>query len=92
MYKEKFFKVVRHTRAGVFGLKHHWTFVLIGPNGDELTMDMDELLQALKHRPDAANQDVFMCVNRAVGLFREGRPEWVGYPSGAVVADLGDYL
>ena len=31
-----------------------------------------------------------MCMHRAAGLFRSGQSEWVGYPSGAVVADLND--
>ena len=92
MYKEKFFRVVEHTRTGFLGWRHHWTFVLIGAKGEELSMNREDLRQALKHRPDIGNQDVYTCMDRAVELFRQGRREWVGYPSGAVIADLRDYL
>ena len=92
MYKEMFFRVVGHTRSGFLGWRHHWTFVLIGPKGEEIEMNREELRQALKQRPDIGNQDVHMCMDRAVALFRQGRHEWVGYPSGAVVANFRDYL
>lgn len=89
-YQEKFFKVVEHKRSGLFGLTHRWTYVLIDALGEERRLDRRELLAALLAPRTTTNQDAYMCMHRAAELFRNGQPEWVGYPSGAVVADLNN--
>ena len=53
-------------------------------------MDLKELLGALLPEKDSARSDAYMCIDRATKLFRNGQSEWVGYPSGAAVADLND--
>jgi hypothetical protein len=87
-YQEKFFRVVEHKRLGLFWLRHRWTYVLIDAHGDERRLDRRELLAALLSPRKTTNQDAYRCMHRASELFRNGQSEWVGYPSGAVVADL----
>lgn len=89
-YREKFFRAVEHQRSGLFGLSRRWTFVLIDAQGEESRLDKLELLDALLSPRNTGNQDAYACIHRATELFRNGRSEWVGYPSGAVVADLND--
>jgi hypothetical protein len=90
-YQEKFFRAVEHKRSGLFGLAHRWTFALIDTQGEERRLDLSELLDALLPGRDSARSDAYMCIDRAVELFRDGRrSEWVGYPTGAVVADLNN--
>ena len=90
-YREMFFRAVGHKRSGLFGLAHRWSFVLVDASGQERRVDQKELLDALLPGRDSPRSDAYMCIDRATDLFTNGRPEWVGYPSGAVVADLNNF-
>jgi hypothetical protein len=89
-YQETFFRAVEHKRSGLFGLAHRWSFVLVDSSGQERRMDLKELLGALLPEKDSARSDAYTCIDRATELFSNGQSKWVGYPSGAVVADLND--
>lgn len=87
--REQYLKVIEHTRSGIFGRKHHWTYLLIDGQGEERTLhSTGEVLGALESRH--GRQDAFLCMHRAADLFREGRAGWIGFPSGAFVVDPTD--
>ncbi|GAA3665499.1 hypothetical protein GCM10023081_00420 [Arthrobacter ginkgonis] len=89
-YQKTFFRAVEYKRSGLFGLAHRWSFVLVDASGQERRVDLKELLDALLPEKDSARSDAYMCIDRATELFSNGQSEWVGYPSGAVVADLNN--
>lgn len=89
-YREKFFRAVEHKRTGLFGLTQRWTYVLIGSRNEEQRLNTIDLLHALVPGRDGPHQDAHMCISRAQELFQNGQSDWVGFPTGGVVADLND--
>lgn len=87
VYQEKWFRIVEDKRAGIFGQGHRSTFVLLDEKGEGRRLSLLELLDALLGPELAGRQDAYMCIDRATKIFPNGKYEWVGYPSGAVVAD-----
>jgi hypothetical protein len=83
---EQYLRVVEHTRSGLLGLKHRWTYVLVDTLGQEQRLHgTSEVLDALNS--NLGRQDAYLCMHRASDLFRNGQSEWVGFISGAVVPD-----
>lgn len=71
--REPYFKVIEHTRMGVFGLKHHWTYLLIDGQGKERRLhSTGEALDALTSRH--GRQDAYLwCIEPRIFLVRGGR-------------------
>lgn len=88
VYRERYLKAVEHRRSGLFGLSHNWEYALIDDQAREIHLNTIELLRALVPDKDRSRTDAYMCLDRAKELFLQGRSEWVGYPSGAVIDEL----
>ena len=87
-YRERYLKAVEHRRAGLFGMSHHWMYALINEQGTEDRLNTIDLLRVLVPDHDSSRTDAYMCLDRARELFLQGRSEWVGYPSGAVIDEM----